>query len=136
VTPFASYTFSSIHINGYIETSGAFPAQFNSFTDNAQTSRLGTDVRYTFAPRNWLWGTLSWARRLDGGKGGEVTGTLIGLFSVTAQGASVAADWAEVTVGVRLPLWQNGAIIASLTASVPENFPTTYAARVGVTEAF
>ena len=136
VTPFVSYTFSSIRINGYTETSGVFPAQFSGFTDNAQTSRLGADARYTFAPGKWLWGTLAWAHRLDSGKGSEITGTLIGLFSITAQGASVAADWAEITGGVRLPLWQNGAFIASLTASVPENFPTTYAARVGVTQAF
>jgi uncharacterized protein YhjY with autotransporter beta-barrel domain len=136
LTPFASYTFSSIHFNGYTETSGPFPAQFNDFTQNAQTSRLGSDARYTFKPGEWVWGTLAWAHRLDGGHGSEITGTLIGLFSLTAQGASVATDWAEITGGVRMPIRRNGAFTASLTASVPENLPTTYAARVGVTQAF
>jgi probable HAF family extracellular repeat protein len=136
VTPFASYTFASIHFNGYTETGGPFPAQLNAFTSNAQTSRLGADARYTIAPGKWLWGTLAWAHRLDGGKGADISGTLIGLFALTTPGASVAQDWAEVTGGVRWPIWQNGAMTASLTASVPTNFPTTYAARVGVTQAF
>ncbi len=136
VTPFVSYTYSTIHINGYTETTGVFPARFDGFSDNAQTSRLGSDIRYTFAPGEWLWGTLAWAHRLDGGKGSEITGNLIGLFSLTAQGASVAEDWAEISGGIRMPLWQNGAFTASLTASVPADFPTAYAARVGVTQGF
>jgi hypothetical protein len=87
-------------------------------------------------PGEWVWGTLAWAHRLDGGKGSEITGNLIGLFSITAQGASVAQDWADVTGGVRVPVWKNGALTASLTASVPENYSTTHTARVGVTQVF
>jgi probable HAF family extracellular repeat protein len=136
VTPFASYTYSQVRFDGYTETGGPFPAQFNAFTDRAQTSRLGADARYTLAPGKWLWGTLAWAHRLDGGKGADVSGTVIGLFGMTATGASVAKDWAEATAGVRLPAWKNGALTASLTASIPANFPTTYVARVGVTQAF
>ena len=136
VTPFASYTYSTIHFNGYTETTGVFPAQFNGFTNNAQTTRVGADARYTLAPGQWLWGTLAWAHRLDGGRGADITGTLIGLFGMTATGASVAQDWVEITGGIRLPVWKNGAVTASITASVPAAFPTTYAARVGVTQAF
>jgi uncharacterized protein YhjY with autotransporter beta-barrel domain len=136
VTPFVSYTYSTIHFNGYTETTGVFPAQFDGFTDNAQTSRLGADGRYTFARDTWLWGTLAWAHRLDGGKAADITGTLIGLFSLTTPGASVAQDWAEATVGIRLPAWKNGALTASLTASIPAAYATTYAARLGVTQAF
>ena len=136
VTPFVSYTYSTIHFNGYTETTGVFPAQFDGFTDNAQTSRLGADGRYTFARDTWLWSTLAWAHRLDGGKGADITGTLIGLFSLTTPGASVAQDWAEATVGIRLPAWKNGALTASLTASIPAAYATTYAARLGVTQAF
>ncbi|HEY5378310.1 MAG TPA: autotransporter domain-containing protein [Pseudolabrys sp.] len=136
VTPFASYTYSSIHFNGYTESGGPFPAQMDGFTSNAQTSRLGADARYTLAPGKWLWGTLAWAHRLDGGKGADISGTIIGLFGMSAPGASVATDWAEVTAGIRLPAWKNGAVTASLTASVPSNVPTTYAARLGVSQTF
>lgn len=136
VTPFVSYTYTSIHFNGYTEGNGAFPAQFDGFTDNAQTSRLGVDARYTWSPGKWLWGTLAWAHRLDGGKSSDITGNLIGLFTLTAQGTSVAQDWAEVTAGVRLPAWKNGALNASVTASIPAAYATTYAVRAGVTQAF
>ncbi|HEX3440136.1 MAG TPA: autotransporter domain-containing protein [Pseudolabrys sp.] len=136
VTPFVSYTYSTIHFNGYTETTGVFPAQFDGFTANAQTSRLGADARYTFARDTWLWGTLAWAHRLDGGQGADISGTLIGLFGMNVPGASVAQDWAEATAGIRLPAWKNGAITASLTASIPADYATTYVARLGVTQAF
>jgi uncharacterized protein with beta-barrel porin domain len=41
VTPFVSYTYSTVHFNGYTEATGPLPARFNGFTDTAQTSRLG-----------------------------------------------------------------------------------------------
>jgi hypothetical protein len=66
----------------------------------------------------------------------ELTGTLIGLFEMTAPGVSVAQDWAELTAGIRLPAWSNGTVTASLTASVPSNYPITYAPRLGFTQAF
>jgi uncharacterized protein YhjY with autotransporter beta-barrel domain len=136
VTPFASYTYSMIHFNGYTETSGPFPAVFDGFNTTAQTSRVGADARYTLAPGQWVWGTAAWAHRLDGGKSADITGTLIGLFGMTVPGASVARDWAELTAGVRWAAWKNGAVTASLTASVPGHQATTYLARIGLTQAF
>ena len=83
-----------------------------------------------------MWGTVAWAHRLDGGKGANITGSLIGLFDTTAPGVSLAEDWAELTAGIRLPAWSNGTVTASLTASVPANYPTAYAPRLGFTQAF
>ena len=136
ITPFASYTYTTLHVNGYTETGGPFPAQMDSFDASEQTSRLGADARYTFAPGEWLWGSLAWAHRLDGGNGPDITGNLLGLFSLSVPGESVAQDWAEETVGVRFPAWANGALTASVTASTPADYATTYAARLGVTQTF
>jgi hypothetical protein len=36
----------------------------------------------------------------------------------------------------RRPTWQNGALTASLTASVLTDYATTYVARLGVTQSF
>jgi hypothetical protein len=47
---------------------------------------------------------------------------------MTVPGASVA--------GVRWAAWKNGAVTASLTASVPGHQATTYLARIGLTQAF
>jgi probable HAF family extracellular repeat protein len=136
VTPFASYTISTIHFNGYTETTGVFPAQFNGFNDTAQIARFGADMRYTLAPGKWVWGTLASAHRLDNSETEDITGTLIGMFGVTAPAGPVANDWVEATVGIRWPAWKDGAMAASLTASIPANYATTYVARVGVSQMF
>jgi probable HAF family extracellular repeat protein len=136
VTPFTSYTYSTMHFNGYTETTGVFPAQFNGFNDTAQIVRLGADARYTFAPGKWVWGTLASAHKVNNSDSEDITGTLIGLFGMTAPAGPVAKNWVEATAGVRWPAWKNGALTASLTASIPANYPTTYQARVGVTQTF
>lgn len=136
VTPFASYTVSRMHFNGYTETGGPFPARMNGFDDTAQIARFGADARYTFAPGKWVWGTIATAHRLNSSQTDNITGTLIGLFDVSAPASSTAKDWLETTAGVRWPAWKNGALTASITASIPANYPTTYQARLGVTQAF
>jgi hypothetical protein len=83
----------------------------------------------TLRPGQWLWRTLAWAHRLDGGKGADINGALIGLFGMTVPGASVAQDWAEVTAGIRVPAWTNGA----LTASVPADSATCHCRKLNPT---
>jgi probable HAF family extracellular repeat protein len=136
LTPFASYSYSTIHVDGYTETTGVFPATFNAFNDTVQIARFGADLRYAFGPEKWIWGTLNEAHRLGGSKSDDITGTLIGLFTVTAAPASVAQDWAEATAGIHLPVWANGSLTASVTALIPADYPTTYVGRLGIIQAF
>jgi len=136
VTPFGSYTYSRTHLNGYTETNGTFPAQFDGFNDTAQIVRVGADARYTFAPGKWVWGTVASAHKINNSDGEDISGTVIGLFGLTVPASPVAKDWIETTIGVRCPAWNSGAIGASITASMPEGFQTTYQVRIGVTQAF
>jgi probable HAF family extracellular repeat protein len=136
LTPFVSYTGSTIRYGGWTETSGVFPAQFDAFRDTAHVSRLGGDARYTFAPGQWMWGTLAWGHRLNGSQTAKISGQLLGLFALSVPGVPAAADWAEITAGVRSPFGPRGSMTASLTATVPSNHPTTWQARVGVSQAF
>lgn len=137
VTPFASYTFAETRFHGYSETSGTFASSFDDFISSSQVSRVGGDVRYTFAPNSWIWGTAAWGHRLDSGMGPNITGTLIDApFSFTSPGLSSARDWTEVGGGVRLPIWDRGAMTASVTASITPHQTTTYVSRVGVSQAF
>lgn len=136
VTPFASYTFAETRFGGYSETDGVFAARFDDFISTSHTSRVGGDARYTFAPNSWVWGTAAWGHRLDGGKGANITGTLVDAFALTAPGLSSAKDWAEVGGGVRLPVWNNGAVIASVTASLTPGQVVTYVSRLGVSQTF
>ncbi|NGX93752.1 MAG: autotransporter domain-containing protein, partial [Candidatus Afipia apatlaquensis] len=137
VTPFASYTFAETRFNGYSETSGVFASSFDDFMSTSQVSRLGGDVRYTFAPNSWVWGTAAWGHRLDNGKSASITGTLIDAqFAYTSPGLSSGKDWAEVGGGVRLPAWTNGAVTASVTASLTPGQVVTYISRLGVSQTF
>ena len=136
LTPFASFTVSALRTDGYAETGGPFPAQFNSFTDVAQISRLGGDVRYSLAPGAWIWGTLDWAHRFGGGNSGTIAGSLIGLFALATPGASVMQDWAEMTAGFRMPISKIAALTASLTASIPEHYSINYQGLFGITVQF
>jgi probable HAF family extracellular repeat protein len=136
LTPFASYSYSTIHVDGYTETTGVFPATFNAFNDTMQIARFGADLRYAFGPDKWVWGTLNEAHRFGGSKSDDITGTLIGLFTVTAAPAPVAQDWAEATAGLHLPVWVNGSLTASVTALIPADYPTTYVGRLGLTQTF
>jgi probable HAF family extracellular repeat protein len=133
VTPFASYSITTLRTNGYTETGGPFPAEFDGFTDTAEISRLGADASYTFAPGEWIWGTLDWAHRFGGGNSATIAGSLIGIFALATPGASVMQDWAEITAGFRIPIWKTAALTASLTASIPEHSTTTYRGLFGVT---
>lgn len=137
VTPFASYTFAETRFGSYGETSGVFASTFEDFISTSQTSRVGGDVRYTFAPNSWVWGTAAWGHRLDSGKGANITGTLVDAqFSYTAPGLSSGKDWAEVGGGVRLPAWTSGAVTASVTASLTPGQIVTYVSRLGVSQTF
>ena len=68
---------------------------------------------------------------------GHAGGTLIdAAFSYTAPGISSAREWAEVGGGIRLPAWNNGAVTASVTASIAPNQTTTYVSCLGVVQAY
>lgn len=137
VTPFASYTFAETRFAGYSETSGVFASSFEDFISTSQTSRVGGDIRYTFAPNSWVWGTAAWGHRLDNGKGANITGSLTDAqFGYTSPGLSSGKDWAEVGGGVRLPAWTNGAVTASVTASLTPGQVVTYVSRLGISQAF
>jgi probable HAF family extracellular repeat protein len=137
LTPFASYTYTDARVGGYTESGGPFPAIMDGFTSRQSTSRVGADARYTFAPGEWVWGSAVWAHTLNGNGAPTISGQLIGLFGVSAPGITGAVDWAEITAGSRLPVWNNGAVTASVTASVPtDDEPVTYVARLGVSQAF
>ena len=136
ITPFASYTQSLMRFGGYTEYSGVFPAEFAGQKNTAQTGRLGADTRYTFAPNSWIWGTLAFAHRLDGGKAPDITGALIDAISMSVPGIAATKNTYEIGGGVRLPAFKTAAVTASLTASVPSEGVTSYLARVGLSQAF
>lgn len=135
LTPFASYTFSSIRYDGYTESGGPFPARFDAFTDEMQTTRLGLDTRYTLGDGQWIWGTLAWGHRLNG-DGPEISGQLIDLFGMSVPGVTTDSDWLEATAGLRHPVSESAAFTASASITVPEHQQESYLFRAGLSQAF
>ncbi len=136
LTPFASFTLSRAHIDGYTENNGPVPAQFDDIDDTARTLRLGSDARYSFSADTWTWGTLAWAHRVDDAQTTDITGMLVSALPMTTPGVEVAENWAEATAGVRLPLSERASFTASVTAVIPDGYSTTFQARLGVAYAF
>lgn len=135
VTPFVSYSATRVHFDGWTETTGVFPARFDAIDQTAQMVRLGSDVRYTWAPGSWTFGAVNWARRIDNVPA-TISGSLIGLFSLNVPGAALDRDYLETTVGLRLPLGPAGAISASGSVVASANNPATFLGRVIVSQAF
>jgi uncharacterized protein YhjY with autotransporter beta-barrel domain len=129
LTPYASYTVARAHFDGWTETTGVFPAQFDPINQTLSVLRLGSDVRYTFAPGTWVWGGLNWAHRLEN-SAPEISGSLIGLFSMTVPGATLDRDYAETAIGLRMPLGRDGALSGSMTVVASANDPVTYLGRI------
>lgn len=136
ISPFASYSFSTIRIKGYTETDGAFPAVIDSFRDETHVTRFGLEARTAISSGKWIWGSLASAHKLNNSKTDDVSGTLIGLLSMSGPANSTAKDWTEITTGVRWSAWRNGALSTSVMASIPANYPTTYQARVSISQSF
>jgi hypothetical protein len=77
------------------------------------------------APR---WDVANAAEAGDGGISSEIKGACAESggprrysCSADAPGHSSAKDWGEIGGGIRLPVWNNGAVTASVTASITPN---------------
>jgi len=135
VTPFASYSATRMHFDGWTEVSGVFPARFDAIDQTARMFRLGSDIRYTWAAGWWTFGGVNWARRI-GNVPVSISGELTGLFSLNAPGAVLDRDYLETTLGLRLPLGTTGAISTSCSIVASAGNPATFLGRVIVSQAF
>ncbi|MBX9845047.1 MAG: autotransporter domain-containing protein [Xanthobacteraceae bacterium] len=135
LTPFASYTAARAHFDGWTETTGVFPARFEAIDQTLSVVRLGSDARYTFAPGSWVWGGLNWAHRPNS-TAPQISGSLLGLFTMTVPGATLDRDYLETTAGLRVPIGRGGALSGSITAAASANDPVTYLGRIVASHAF
>jgi hypothetical protein len=92
------------------------PPQMDGFVSDQQTSRVGADLRYTFAPGQWLWGSASWAHLVNGNRP-TISGQSIGLFGTSAPGITGAPDWTELTEGSGLVATEDGLLLTQLSTS-------------------
>jgi uncharacterized protein YhjY with autotransporter beta-barrel domain len=102
ITPFASYSWTEVDIDGYTETGGGLPAQFDSRKDSAEVVKAGLEGEYTLTDTMTAWGQTAYGKRLDDDSNG-ISGQIVGLMDFAQPGYSLDDDWTELDLGFK---WQ------------------------------
>jgi probable HAF family extracellular repeat protein len=98
-SPYVDMSHSRTRVNGYTESGGGLPAQFDARMERATEARLGVDASYAVSSHTQLQGRLEAAHRFERG-GAASSGNVIGLFSFTLPGQQVKRDWLRVGAGL------------------------------------
>jgi outer membrane autotransporter protein len=135
VMPFADYEITHVRYQAYTETTGPFPAAFNTIDDTQQRTRLGGEARYSFNPASYVWGSAAWGHRLTG-TSAPISGTLTGLFGLSVPGSAVTRDWVEATAGLRVAVIEAAVVTISVGARFADSGSTVTNVRTGVSFKF
>lgn len=117
LTPFAEYAWQSMHVGGYSESGGPFPASFDSRDDESNSVRLGLrgDVGLTANVGAWAW--AAWDHRFED-KSSGLGGTVTGLGKFSYGGGRVDQDWGDAGVGVNWKVNDRLTMTSSLGAAI------------------
>ncbi len=125
LTPFAQFSYTATHFNGWTETGGPFPATFGAATIGALDLRLGAEGKFALTEQTTLIGSAAWAHRLSGA-GSSLTGSLvvadcdgaapIAAFCGLTGATGGISDWFEGSLGLRHQ-W-NATTVTSITGTV------------------
>ena len=98
-TPTIQYTNTHTKVDGYQESGGTAPAQYDSQTHTAKESRLGLTGAYPVSDATTLRGHVEWVHRFDD-EGAAVSGTANVLQAVTVpfnfSGNKIRQNWSRV----------------------------------------
>ncbi|MDO9600052.1 MAG: autotransporter domain-containing protein [Azoarcus sp.] len=134
LTPWASYTWSRVEVDGYTESGGAFPATFDAQKHNAEELRVGVSADWSLTPETGVRGTLEAVHRLDN-RGPALSGSeASGLLSFREPGASIRKNWQRVGFDVDHRIKSNMVVSVSAHAATSGEDPSFSAAlslRVG-----
>lgn len=126
--PFVGYEVSTLKLDAYTETSGAFPARFDETEDTLRITRLGVEASAAISDGASLWASAAWAHRLSD-RSPELSGQVIALATpFTVPGVSVNAEWIEAAVGARWRLNERAQMHVTLGgASDGDTAPSVHA---------
>ncbi|ODT77803.1 MAG: hypothetical protein ABS76_26240 [Pelagibacterium sp. SCN 64-44] len=94
INPYAALGFGGLHVDGYAESGGPFPATFNAQNLGHADIRVGVTAITEFSAQTKLSTTLEVAHRT--GTGAAATGQVQGLFDFNLGGGSYGQTWARV----------------------------------------
>ncbi|RYX96589.1 MAG: autotransporter outer membrane beta-barrel domain-containing protein [Comamonadaceae bacterium] len=132
-TPYAALTAGRTRIDGYTETGGGMPAQFNAQKHSSLESRLGVASTYALDNKTSLRGSVEGVHRF-GGDGPTVTGQLLGQYSFSETASATRQTWARVGLDLDRQLSRNTMVSISANAATEGDDPRLAAAvtlRVG-----
>lgn len=99
LSPYAAYTYTQTKLDGYTETGGGFPAQFDAATFKSNDLRLGANLKTSINPATDVKVGVELAHRFEKNTTG-VNGKVIGLYDFSLAGEKVKQDWARLLVDV------------------------------------
>lgn len=133
LNPFASLAFGGLHVDGYSESGGPFPAVFDAQNLTHADIRMGITAVTEVSSQTRLSTTLEVAHRT--GTGAAAKGHVPGLFDFSLGGGSQAQTWARVGAEIDHALSSNVSLSASTHLASYGRDPTL-TASVGLKGSF
>lgn len=134
VTPYAGYTFARSSYEGWTETGGSFPAVFSDFTTLTHIVRAGVDVEHDFTGGVVGTAGLAVVRRTT--DSGTMTFDLPGIIGGDVSAETGPATWAEVNLGLTVPLAETATGLFGVTGRIPEDGDVSVAGHAALNFAF
>ena len=99
-SPYTDLSYAETRMDGYTETGGAFPAQFNKRTDHATDLRVGLNASKPIPSSTFNFvSNLEVAHRFED-RGAATSGNITGLFAFDLAGEKYKRTWMKAGVGV------------------------------------
>lgn len=99
-SPYADLTYSKSKLDGYTETGGSFPAQFESRAEGVTELRAGINSAMALGASGFDFiANIEAAHRFDD-KAGGTSGEVVGSFSFDLAGEKYDQNWLKAGVGV------------------------------------
>ena len=115
LNPFASVGISSVHVDGYSEAGGAFPARFDGQTMTSREVRLGVTAVTEITQAATLSTTLEAVYR--GGDVPGTSGTVPGVLGFDLGGGTGSDIWVRAGAELDFAITDSAAISASFNAA-------------------
>ncbi|MET3613298.1 putative HAF family extracellular repeat protein [Rhizobium aquaticum] len=116
VSPFVSYTYLNAQMNGYTETGGSFPVQFNGSREVSNAVRIGADATTPLNDQFALVTRFEYGHRFEKA-GAGVSGQILGLSAFSIDGASVQQDWLRGGLGVSYKIGNGDGLVMVNTSN-------------------
>lgn len=122
-SPMLAYTLGRTSVDGYTETGGGLPAQFNKQSNISHETRLGAVAEKVLDESTRLRGQMEWAHRFDRNTG-RVSGTVTGISTFDFAGASVKQNWMRWGMELERDLNKSSTAFVMFNATTPGEDPT------------